>query len=221
VPEKVDPWGNIERLKYEKEVVGFYISGHPLDQFSIEMSLCKPLDTLIVPENRDREFNIGGVVTAVQHRQSKNGNPFAIFKIEDYAGSLEMMLFGKDHVTFNNYIMEGQFLFIRGKIQSRWNREDELEFKPIEMQLLSEIKKSRFREVNLKIDLNKINEAFIHELRTVSSTYPGNFELKFNIYDKEEALNLNLFSRNSKVDINKDVYRELNEICGEGNVSFA
>jgi DNA polymerase-3 subunit alpha len=221
VPERIEPWGNIERLKYEKEVVGFYISGHPLDQFSIEMSLCKPLDTVLVQENKDREFNIGGVITAVQHRQSKNGNPFAIFKLEDYAGSMEMMLFGKDHVAFNNFLMEGQFLFIRGKIQSRWNREDELEFKPIEMQLLSEVKQKRFREVNLKIDLNLINEVFIQNLRSVSSSHPGNFELKFNIYDKEEALNLNLFSRNSKVDINKDVYQELKELCGEGNVSFA
>ncbi|MGK0138497.1 MAG: DNA polymerase-3 subunit alpha [Algoriphagus sp.] len=221
VPEQVNPWGNIERLKYEKEVVGFYISGHPLDQFSIEMSLCKPLDTLISPENKDRDFNIGGVITAVQHRQSKNGNPFAIFKLEDYAGSLEMMLFGKDHVAFNNFLMEGQFLFIRGRIQERWNREDELEFKPKEMQLLSEVKAGRFKEVSLKIDLSIINETFIKNLRKVSDNHPGIFEMKFSIYDNEEKLNLNLFSRNSKVDINKEVYHELRELLGEGNVSFA
>ncbi|WP_341225441.1 DNA polymerase III subunit alpha [uncultured Arcticibacterium sp.] len=221
VPEKIEPWGNIERLKYEKDVVGFYISGHPLDQFSIEMSLCKPLDTLMLPENKDRDFSVGGVITMVQHRQSKNGNPFAIFKLEDYSGSLEMMLFGKDHVTFNNYLMEGQFLFIRGRIQSRWNRDDEFEFKPKEMKLLSEVKQQYFKEVNLKIELSKINENFIKNLREVSISHPGSFELKFSIFDNAEELNLNLFSRNSKIDINKDVYQELNELLGEGNVTFA
>ncbi|MGR3809667.1 DNA polymerase III subunit alpha [Jiulongibacter sp. NS-SX5] len=219
-PEKVEPWGNIEKLKYEKDVVGFYISGHPLDQFSIEMSLCKPLNEVMKPEHVDREFSVGGMITSVQLRQTKNGKPFSIFKMEDYEGSMEIALFGNDHISFSNYLMEGQFLFIRGKVQTRWSGND-IEFKPIEMQLLADVKDKRFKEVNLKLELTDINEKMIHELQELSGNHPGNFELRFNIYDSDERLDLQLFSRNTKIDINKSIFKELQELCGEGNVSFA
>ncbi len=219
-PEIVEPWGNIERLKYEKDVVGFYISGHPLDQFSIEMSLCRPLDTVMKEENIGKEFSIGGMLTSVQMRQTKGGKPFSIFKMEDYEGSLEIALFGNDHINFSNYLMEGQFLYIRGKIQNKWSGND-IEFKPIEMQLLADVKEKRFKQVNLRIELSKINEQLISEIREVSETYPGPFELKFNIRDNEEEFDLELFSRNTKVDINKKMFKQLKELCGDNNVSFA
>ena len=219
-PERVEPWGNIERLKYEKDVVGFYISGHPLDQFSIEMSLCKPLSSdLLVEANKDKEFSIGGMITSMSIRQTKTGNPFSSFKLEDYEGSMEIVLFGKDHVAFSNYLMEGQFLFIRGRVQSRWSGND-LEFKPIEMQLLSEIKEKRFKEVNLKLELKEIDEPLIAEILNVSQAFPGKFDLRFNVYDSDERLDLQLFSRKTKVDINKKVYQQLRELCGDGNVTF-
>ncbi len=221
MPTRTEEWGNIEKLKYEKEVVGFYISGHPLDQFSIEMSLCKPLDEIMFPENLNREFSIGGVITMVQQRQSKNGNPFVIFKLEDYGSSLEMMLFGKDYINFNNYLNEGLFVYIRGKVQSKWNREDDFEFKPLEMDLLNNVKEKKFKEVNLKINLEDINPAFIQNLLDVSKKNPGKYDLKLNVFDADEKLDLLLFSRNTKVEINKEVFSELKSIVGQRNVSFA
>ena len=159
--DAVETWGDIEKLKYEKDVVGFYISGHPLDQFSIEMSLCKPLDTLFEPENINRDFMIGGVVSSVQIRQSKNGNPFGIFKIEDYTSSLEIMLFGKDYLEYSNYLALGLFISMRGKVQTRWNREGEFEFKPLQIELLQDMKAKRFKEVNVKMNLAEINDITI------------------------------------------------------------
>ncbi|NBA84344.1 DNA polymerase III subunit alpha [Emticicia sp. CRIBPO] len=219
--EHVEPWGNIEKLKYEKDVVGFYISGHPLDQFSIEMNLCKPLDQLMLKENQDREFSIGGVISSVQLKQAKNGNPFAIFKIEDYNSFIELMLFGKDYVNFSNYLTQGLFVFVRGKVQAKWNREDDLEFKPIQMELLNDIKEKRFREVNVRLNLQEIDEVMIDELKSVSQEYPGKFDLKLNVFDEEERIDLMLFSRSTKIEISKEVQKRLAVIAGSKNVTFA
>ncbi|UBM59257.1 DNA polymerase III subunit alpha [Marinilongibacter aquaticus] len=220
-PDRVEPWGHIERLRYEKDVVGFYISGHPLDQFSLEMKICRSMTDLLNPENKDKEFKIGGMITSVQIRQTKNGKPFSIFKMEDYEGSLEIALFGNDHITFSNYLMEGQFLFIRGKVQGRWNNDHDMEFKPIEMQLLTDVKEKQFRSVSIKLQLTQIDESLVKNLKGILEGNPGNFEMQLKVYDLENETDLQFFSRNSKIDINREVEKMLAEICGAGAISFS
>ncbi|MCA0363719.1 MAG: DNA polymerase III subunit alpha [Spirosomataceae bacterium] len=216
----VEEWGNIEKLKYEKEVVGFYISGHPLDQFSIEMSVCKPLDQVFEPENHGKDLLIGGVISSVQIRQSKNGNPFGIFKIEDYGSSMEIMLFGKDYVEFSKYLQMGLFISIKGRLQTKWNREGEFEFKPQQMELLHEMKGKRFKEVRVRMDLAEINDVTIQHLKEVIQQNPGKFDLKINVYDTDERYDVAMFSRSVKVDLNKDIQKRLLEIVGAENLSF-
>jgi DNA polymerase III subunit alpha len=219
--DNVEPWSNIEKLKYEKEVVGFYISGHPLDQFSIEMTLCKPLDQLLLPENEGRDMQIGGVVTGAQIKQSKNGNPFGIFKLDDYNSSLELVLFGKDYLEYANYLSLGLFVSMRGKVQTKWNREGELEFKPTSIDLLNNLKEKRFKEINVRINLAEITTQTILELKEIVANNPGKFDFKLNVMDAEEQYDIAMFSRTSKVDMNKTVQKQLLEIVGENNVSFA
>ncbi len=220
-PDIIEPWGDIEKLKNEKEVVGFYISGHPLDQFSIEMSICKPLDQVFSPENLNRELQIGGVVSAVQIRQSKNGNPFGIFKIEDYNSSIELMLFGKEYLEYTNFLALGLFVFIKGKVQTKWNREGEFEFKPIQIDLLNNLKTKKFKEIRVKMDIADINTESIFNLKDVISAFPGTFELKFNVFDQEEKMDIAMFSRSIKIDLNKTVQKKLLEIVGPENVTYA
>ena len=220
-PNIIEPWGDIEKLKNEKEVVGFYISGHPLDQFSIEMSICKPLDQVFSPENLNRELQIGGVVSAVQIRQSKNGNPFGIFKIEDYNSSIELMLFGKEYLEYTNFLALGLFVFIKGKVQTKWNREGEFEFKPIQIDLLNNLKTKKFKEIRVKMDIADINTESIFNLKDVISAFPGTFELKFNVFDQEEKMDIAMFSRSIKIDLNKTVQKKLLEIVGPENVTYA
>ena len=220
-PDIIEPWGDIEKLKNEKEVVGFYISGHPLDQFSIEMSICKPLDQVFSAENLNRELQIGGVVSAVQIRQSKNGNPFGIFKIEDYNSSIELMLFGKEYLEYSNFLALGLFVYIRGKVQTKWNREGEYEFKPIQIDLLNDLKTKKFKEIRVKMDIADINTESIFNLKDVISAFPGTFELKFNVFDQEEKMDIAMFSRSIKIDLNKTVQKKLLEIVGPENVTYA
>jgi DNA polymerase-3 subunit alpha len=89
---------------------------------------------------------VGGIVTSKQLRQSKNGNPFVIFKLEDYNGTVEMSLFGEDFVRMGNYIEEGLFLHVKGKLQNRWNS-DTFEFRPNFIQLLTEVRTKYSKEL--------------------------------------------------------------------------
>ena len=215
----VEPWGDIEKLKYEKEVVGFYISGHPLDEFAMEMKKCTPLDKVFEPDNVGREMAIGGVISNVQIRQSKNGNPFAIFKLEDYTSSTEMMLFGNDYVNFSKYLNVGMFLFIRGKTQTRWGRQDEFEFKPMSMELLSEVRQKLFKEIQLTVPIQYVNQKLIEEINQAMQKNVGNFDFKLSVYDAHEGLEILMLSRRAKVSIDNVFYKELLSIAGEdGNV---
>jgi DNA polymerase III subunit alpha len=216
----VELWGDIQKLKFEKEVVGFYISGHPLDEYRMEMSRTVPLDQIFEPHNQQKEFAIGGVVSTVQIRQSKNGNPFAIVKLEDYNGTTELALFGQDYVNFSNFLQVGLFLFIRGKVQMKWGRQDEFEFKPLQMELLSEIRKKLFKEVKISIGLQLVNAELINKINAVTERYSGTFDLKINIFDPEERLDVQMLMRKGRVALSNDLAKELGELVGEKNVVF-
>lgn len=217
----VEKWGDIEKLRLEKEVVGFYISGHPLDEFSMEMRRCTPLNELFEAHNQNKELTIGGVVTSVQHRQSKNGNPFGILKIEDYNSSMEMMLFGQDYVNFSKFLTMGLFLFIRGKLQNKWGREGDWDFKPISMELLSELRNKMFKEIKINLGLHQINAQLIQEIDDMATRYPGNFDFKLSVKDTDERLDVLLLSRKIKVASTNDFVKELKQIVGDENVVFA
>ncbi|GAB3509880.1 DNA polymerase III subunit alpha [Emticicia fontis] len=221
---KINPcekWGDIEKLRLEKDVVGFYISGHPLDEFSMEMKRCTPLDELFEANNQNKEITIGGVVTSVQHKQSKNGNPFGIMKLEDYNSSREFFLFGQDYVNFSKFLNMGLFLFIRGKLMNKWGREDEWDFKPVSMELLSELRNKMFKEVKIILGLQQINAQLIEEIDATATRYPGTFDFKLSVKDPDEKLDVLLLSRKAKVASTNDFVKELKQIVGDENVVFA
>ncbi|WP_394991569.1 OB-fold nucleic acid binding domain-containing protein, partial [Emticicia sp.] len=220
IPE-CEKWGDIQKLKFEKEVVGFYISGHPLDQFRLEMRKCTPLDQVLDATNQNKEFAIGGVVTSVVTKQSKNGNPFGILKIEDYNSSMEMMLFGHDFVNYSKYMQLGLFLFIRGKVQTKWGREGDWEFKVTGMELLSEIRNKLFKEVKISLGLQFVNAQLVEQIQTTMGKFPGNFDFKLSVFDAEEKMDVLLLSRKQKVASSNDFVNQLKEIVGEENVVLA
>ncbi|MFB0909177.1 MAG: OB-fold nucleic acid binding domain-containing protein, partial [Spirosomataceae bacterium] len=173
------------------------------------------------PENLDREFAIGGMVSTVNVRQTKNGNPFAIVKIEDYNGSLEMMLFSNDYINFANYLNAGNFLFLRGKVQNRWKNENEFEFKPIDIDLLQNIKSKRFKEIRLMMDMSTIDEERISDLIAIASQNPGDFDLKLQIFDTDEQADVELRSRSIRVDLSPKVVNQFKNIIGQEYVKWA
>ncbi|GAB3901857.1 DNA polymerase III subunit alpha [Larkinella knui] len=216
-PPVVEPWSEIERLKFEKDVVGFYISGHPLDEFRIELeSFCTcTLDKLFDEANQGREITVGGIVTSKQLRQSKNGNPFVIFKLEDYNGTVEMSLFGEDFVRMGNYIEEGLFLHIKGKLQNRWNS-DTFEFRPNFIQLLTEVRQKYSKELCVQLDLKLINNEFVAKIADLVKTYPGSCNLVLRVTDDEDRVDVSMLSRPFKIAPVNELLKELDAIDGVG-----
>ena len=197
-PPVVPIWNQIEKLKFEKEVVGFYITGHPLDEFRLELDgFCNcTLDK--VYETNVPDLRIGGIVSAVQTRIAKNGNPFMIFKLEDYQGSMEMTLFGDDYARLAQYVEVGLFLHVTGKTQNRWNS-DQLEFKPTNIRYLSEIREKMCKELLITLDLALLSQAMIGQINDLVRASPGTCTLSIRVKDPNEPVEVNLLSRTMRV----------------------
>src|SRR5690606_24463097 len=123
----------------EKEVAGFYMSGHPLNQFNLEIDSYCTCPLANINDYKNRDINVAATVSEVDIRTAKKGNPFALFSIEDYDSTMQMALFGEDYMKFSPYLKTGLYLFIRGKVQLRYKTEDQWELKPMNIQLLGDI----------------------------------------------------------------------------------
>ena len=196
-------WSKVEKLKKEKELVGVYISAHPLDDYKFEINsfsniTLKQLGDLKTQLGRDLSFC--GIVSEFKTGISKNGKPYGFLTIQDYRESFRIALFNSDYLNFQQYFIEGLSLLIRGKVEASYYREGEFEFKVKSVHLLSEVRDELVKSVQLSIPVSIITPDFINELQKVSST-KGNILFKFNIFDPSEKLSINLFSRTKRIKI--------------------
>jgi DNA polymerase-3 subunit alpha len=211
-PAEGEEWGTLRRLSLEKEVVGVYISGHPLDDYRTEIeSFCTPggLSRLHdLEKNMGYELKFAGMVTEAAHRISKTNKPYGSFTLEDYNDSYRFMLFGEDYVRCREYLVDGWFLFVKGKVQKR-RRGDliEPEFKVHQVELLSELREKRAKELKLRVELGDINEEIVEKLEELFTQNKGKCRLNIEIVD--ERMKLNMPSRGMLVDPNNDVLQEL------------
>jgi DNA polymerase-3 subunit alpha len=209
-----EPWSEIEKLKHEKDVVGFYISGHPLDMFKLEIqNFCT--DTIDKIDNyRNRDMCVAGIVTKMIIRQAKNGNPFALFTVEDYTGPLDMALFGEDYVSLSKYITVGQFVYIKGKVQLRYGTNDQWELKPIQVQLLAELRKKLCKGLQINVDLAKVNEVIMSRFASAAQSQPGDCFVKMMLYDKDENMHVEASTRRMKIFPSNELLSQLDELEG-------
>jgi DNA polymerase-3 subunit alpha len=199
IPE-VAPWTQAEMLRREKDVVGFYISGHPLDQFKLEIDSYCTCQLDRIEEYKNREVNVAGMVSEVVIRTAKNGNPFALFSIEDYDSTMQMALFGEDYVKFSPYLKTGLYLFIRGKVQLRYKTEDQWELKPQNIQLLGDITDKMAQGVQLNINLQHFTSKLVEDLEGAIMASPGQKRLEITLHVPEEKLALPMYSRKYRID---------------------
>ena len=207
-------WGDLERLNRERDLVGIYLSAHPLDQYSIVLEhVCNThmaeLDDKAALAGR--EITMGGIVTAVRRGTSKNGNPYGIAKLEDYSGSYEIPFFGNDWVNFQGYLGEGTFLYIKARCQPKQWRQDELEIKITSMELLPDVKEKLIERLTISIPLNALDSTLIMELSTLIKEHKGNTELFFKVIDTDQNLQIDLFSRPIKLSVGKDLISFIKE----------
>ena len=157
-----------------------------------------------------REITMGGIVTSVRRGISKNGNPYGIAKIEDYSGSAELPFFGNDWVTYQGYLGERTFLYIKARCQPKQWRQNELELKITSMELLPDVKEKLISKITILIPLTVLNKALVMELAALLKEHSGTTELYFKVVDKESKAVLDMFSRPVKLSVGRDLISYLN-----------
>jgi DNA polymerase-3 subunit alpha len=211
-----ETWGNMELLSQEKEVIGIYISAHPLDDFKNEMIFCNATlkhfkEDLSKYEGVNLTF--AAIITDVQHRVSKAGKGWAMFTMEDYGDSNEFRIFGEDYLRMKHFLTPNSFLFVRCTIQPGWTNKEGIKGEPrlkfTDFKLLHDIMDELCKKVTIRIQLQEIKEDTILNLETILKNNPGKQSLNFTIWDAKEKIEVSLPSRNTKVKISNELLATL------------
>lgn len=217
----VEPFTEIEKLNLEKEVVGIYISGHPLDNFKFEMDAfcktrCGELADLEAMAGRD--VKMGGIVSAVEHRTTKTGKPFGKFTLEDYTGNFTFTMFGEEYLKFRNFMNIGWFLFVEGMVmRNTWGQQN-LEFKVRNIDLLNELGIKRSKGVQVKLNASDLTAEMLGAIEDACATFAGSTPLYFKIQHAGENIQLELLSRKFRVNPVNDLVKQMKK-AGEVEVS--
>ena len=212
-----DTWGTMELLSQEKEVIGIYISAHPLDDFKNELKFCN--GTLKYFKGDIGKFvgmnlAFAAIVTDVQHRVSKAGKGWAMFTVEDYGDSHEFRIFGEDYLKMKHFLVPNSFLFVRCTIQPGWMNKNtgvmgEPRLKFTEMKLLHDIMDELCKKITIQLPLEDINANTILNLESILKNNPGKQNLNFTVWDEKEKLEVSLPSRNTKIHISNELLSTL------------
>ena len=209
-------WSQLETLNKEREMIGLYLSAHPLDAYGVVIrNMCRTqlgdLDHL--DELKNREIGVAGMVVDVQNMMTRNNKPWGRFKLEDYNGAHEFALFGKDYENFRQFLFKDYFLFVRGKVQprTRWDKEtgrpvatDELEFKITGMTQLAEMMEN-IKTLTVQVPLDEITPTFIDGLTRTLKKSKGKASLHLNVCDPKSNVKVAFLSKGYKVEVCADL----------------
>jgi len=216
VPEpampQVNEWSLIEALTKEKDVTGIYISGHPLDEYRVEIENFTTCGLDEVDKFKGREVNLAGIVTMAQHRISKKGTGWGLFALQDFNGTLEFPLFSDDYQKFKSHLETGQCLYIKGKFEKRWNSEDEFQLKIKEVQILEAVTEDKTKLITLKLPIELLTENMITNLDALCKEHKGKHKLKVMLIDNLNRNKLIFTSKNSMVNADSDFVNKVEKL---------
>ena len=209
IPTQVEEWSNLERLNKERDLVGIYLSAHPLDEYSIVL---KGMCNTHCPELADQAelskkegFQLGGIVTAVQEKTTRRGEPCGFVTIEDFEGSGELKLFGEDWTKWRGLMVVGYTLYIQGKCAPRFQNSTFLSFQLSNVQFMSKAKDENIEKFTILFDSSLVDEAVVTDLSTLIAEHPGTIQLYFAIKNPDSPAPLILHSRNHTIDVNREL----------------
>lgn len=226
-------WSLIDRLKYEKDAIGIFLSGHPLDNYRLELKeFCQQKVRHLTVVNKirtgdtneevlaefesikNRELVVGGLVVVAAQRMTKTGKPFGTIVFEDYDDTCELALFGDDFIKFKQFLTDGYFLQIRGRVAERFRKEGDWEFKITSINLLSELRDKLAKCVTIQVPIERINDDFMQQIHGIlednkATTDQQNCQLLFDIYDREQNVNIKMPSKSLKINPNNHFLEQL------------
>ena len=206
VPKNDVRWSDIERLNKERELVGIYLSAHPLDEYKIILdNLCNAKCAELADRCaalKDREdITLGGIVTGIQRRFSKDNKPWGIITLEDFEGSGELTLFGDNWLNLNGKFIEGAAVYITGKMASRFYNSDQKELKVSNVELLQTVKEKAIDRITISLVTDLLNDQIVADLNEIISTNPGKTKLFFQLRDSSGKNHVLLRSKSNGVDV--------------------
>ncbi|WP_456420531.1 DNA polymerase III subunit alpha [Lutibacter sp.] len=212
-----EKWGMMEELSKEKEMVGIYISGHPLDDFKNEVKFFSNTSVSVFKEDLSKyvgaNFTFAGILSNVQHRTSQNGNKWASFVVVDYSDSHEFRIFKESYLKFRPFLIENEFRQIKVNISPGWINKEGKKSEPrinfLDIQILQDVLEKQSKKITLQLDINKINEESIQKLNKLLKENEGSVPLDFLVYDLTEKMKLTLHSRSTKVKVDNEFLKML------------
>lgn len=210
VPEG-DHWPAIEKLNKERELVGIYLSAHPLDEFSVILNDLCNTKCKEIGRNADKaelakrqEITFGGIVTSVVERRSaKTNKPFSFVTIEDFDSAGELALFGSDWENWSGLLKEDYTVYITATCQQRFRNSDMYELRIKNVEQLYDVKDKRIEKLTISIDASKVDETLVSELASIIDKHPGKTQLYLQLRDAVPQNNITLRSSLKTVDVDR------------------
>ncbi len=207
-----DPWSDLERLNKEKELVGFYISAHPLDKYEIILKhVCNTQMVALSDKSllAGKSLLMGGIVTSLRTGMTKNGKPYGIIKIEDYSGSGEIALFGKDFIDYQKYFINGLSLLINARVEPRRFNPNELDLRIVSIELLEDAKEKAIERITIEIPEEQLETGVLSDLSAVMTASSGNHQVFFTILEEESGVPVTLKANSLRTKINRALIEEI------------
>lgn len=203
VPE-CEEWHQLLKLEKEKDITGFYLSGHPLDQYSLEFSAFINARLDDIENLLEKGLKLGGFITDVNVMQSKRGTNYARFSLQDYSGSYEFTLFNEQYESFKHLLVKGNVIYMEGIYGKQFNG-DRMFFRVKDMKLLDTIGKLFTKSITLRIPLAEVDQPLVNGLSALVTENKGDHRLRIIVADEEEGDNdLELVPTASKVNASYD-----------------
>ena len=206
---KSEPWSALERLNRERELVGIYLSAHPLDEYRIVLdnlcnTSCTELGDLAQLQGRD-EVTFGGIVTAVRSKFTKTGKPCGFVTIEDFNGNGEIALFGEEWGRWNGMLLEGCTIYVSARRQQRFRDSNMYDLRIQRIEFLQTVKEKAIEKITITCDFRALDGKTVEELNAIIDQHPGTARLYIQLYDSKEHRNLLLTSRSRQLDVQRDL----------------
>ena len=206
-PKDVVLWSDLERLNQERDLVGIYLSAHPLDEYAV---ILKHYCTTNISKVQSKDESLrsmesikfGGIVSGRRVGTSKSGNAYGIIKMEDFENSGEIALFGQDWLKWQHFFVEGTALYITAKLQVRRYAPNALDLVILDIQLLSEVRDTLVKRIVIDVPVDRLDVPMVESLAEIVRENPGNTELCFNI-NAAEDLSVNLRSASVHLNVNR------------------
>ena len=218
VPKNDIRWSDIERLNKERELVGIYLSAHPLDEYKIILdNLCnaKCADLADISKLNGREdIILGGIVTAVRQKFTKSGEPCGFITVEDFEGSGEIPLFGQDWGRWNGMFTEGASVYVTAKLQPRFMHSNQMEFKVQNVEYLQRVKEKAVERITISMNTDLLDNQVVADLNEIIFSNPGKTQLFFQLRDSRGANHVLLRSKTCGVDVRHTLIDYIEKIDG-------